>query len=474
MHTSIKNNVKTVCGQFLAGALALCLLGVALPLAAQNPSGRNAVPRTTYVDFSEAAEHTVNTVVHINAQMRQKNSMWDNFFSDPFFNFFNYQSQPQVYQAYGSGVILSEDGYIVTNNHVVADAEKVTVTLNNKRKYEAEIIGTDAATDLALLKIDAKNLDYIEYGNSDEVRLGEWVLAVGNPYNLNSTVTAGIVSAKARNLNILGKDSRVESFIQTDAAVNSGNSGGALVDVSGRLIGINAAIASNTGSYAGYSFAIPVNIVKKVVRDIRLYGRVQHVNLGASFEEVGGEKADELGWKEIKGLQVSWLDEKGALASAGVKLGDIILQLDGRETNSVSELQELLEQRLPGESVKLQAVRENKTFSVTAVLRNPRGGTGIIGKEDIRVMDLMGAELQPISAKDKARYRVQYGLTVKKLEDGLLKKAGIQEGYTILSVDQKPVNSVEDMEKILEHKSGNVLIEGFYPNGFIYYYTIAL
>ena len=454
--------------------MAVCLLGGVPSADAQGPSGRNATMRTSYVDLSEAAEHTVNTVVHINALMRQKNSMWDNFFSDPFFNFFNYQSQPQVYQAYGSGVILSGDGYIVTNNHVVADAEKVTVTLNNKRKYEAEIIGTDAATDLALLKIDATNLDYIEYGNSDELRLGEWVLAVGNPYNLNSTVTAGIVSAKARNLNILGKGSSVESFIQTDAAVNSGNSGGALVDVSGRLVGINAAIASNTGSYAGYSFAIPVNIVRKVVRDIREYGRVQHVQIGASFEEVGGEKAEELGWKEIKGLQVTWIAENGSLAEAGLRQGDILLQVDGRETNSVSELQELLDQKLPGESVKLEAFREKKRFTATAVLQNPRGGTEILGKEDFRVTDCLGAELQPMPAKEKARYRVQQGLTVKKLGDGLLKKAGIQEGYTILSVDQKPVGSVADLEKILENKSGNVLIEGFYPNGFLYYYTITL
>ena len=262
---------------------------------AQQPS-HNYV-RPAYVDLTPAAEHTVNTVVHINAEMLQKNSMWDNFFSDPFFNFFNFQAQPQVYQAYGSGVILSTDGYIVTNNHVVENAQKITVTLNDQRKFQAEIIGTDVETDLALLKIDAKGLDYIEYGNSDEVRLGEWVLAVGNPYNLNSTVTAGIVSAKARNLDILGKNTRVESFIQTDAAVNSGNSGGALVNIQGKLIGINAAIASNTGSYAGYSFAIPVNVVKKVVADLKQYGHVKSATpqvpvmkrLGAELQPISAE-----------------------------------------------------------------------------------------------------------------------------------------------------------------------------------------
>lgn len=324
-----------------------------------------------YVDLTRAAEHTVNTVVHINAEMQQKNSMWDNFFSDPFFNFFNYQAQPQVYQTYGSGVILSADGYIVTNNHVVADAQKVTVTLNDQRKFIAAVIGTDVCTDLALLKIDTVGLDYIEYGNSDEVRLGEWVLAVGNPYNLNSTVTAGIVSAKARNLNILGQGTRVETFIQTDAAVNSGNSGGALVNAEGLLIGINAAIASNTGSYAGYSFAIPVNVVKKVVDDLRQYGRVQRVN----------EKS---------------------------------------------------------------------------------------------VVEMLGADFTPISAQAKAKYGVNHGVVVSNLKEGVLKQSGIQPGFTILSVDRKAVNTQKDIEDILENRYGNVLVEGFYPNGFIYYYNITL
>lgn len=356
---------------FLFG-LMLCVV----MLAGWNASHAQNVPRQSrtsgYVDLTPAAEHTVNTVVHINAEMLQKNSMWDSFFSDPFFNFFNYQAQPQVYQAYGSGVILSEDGYIVTNNHVVADAQKVTVTLNDQRKFQARIIGTDVETDLALLKIDTNGLDYIEYGNSDDVRLGEWVLAVGNPYNLNSTVTAGIVSAKARNLNILGQGTSVESFIQTDAAVNSGNSGGALVDVQGRLIGINAAIASNTGSYAGYSFAIPVNVVKKVVEELKQYGRVR---------------------------------------------------------SSISS---------------------------------------------VPVLKRLGAEFQPLSAQAKQTYQVDHGLTVTHMSDGLLKRSGIREGFTILSIDRKAVGSIEDIERLLDNKRGNVLVEGFYPNGFIYYYNITL
>ncbi len=427
-----------------------------------------------YVDFTQAAEHAVNTVVHINAEMEQKNSTWDSFFSDPFFNFFNFNAQPQVYQAYGSGVILTHDGYIVTNNHVVDNAVKVTITLNDKRKFEAEIIGTDRATDLALLKINASNLDFISFGNSDLVRIGEWVLAVGNPYNLNSTVTAGIVSAKARNLNILGKGTTVTSFIQTDAAVNSGNSGGALVNVSGELIGINAAIASNTGSYAGYSFAIPVNVVKKVVDDLKRYGRVQHVHIGASFEEVTSEKAADLGLKEVKGLQVSWLEMGGSLEKAGVEKGDVLLRFDGREVNSASEIQEVLEQKVPGDEVRLTVFSNGKEKNVKVVLLNQRGNTDIITSDDNYVLELLGAELEPISAQTKSRYRVQNGVTVSHLKEGLLKKSGIQEGFTILSVDGRSVGSKEDIRRILNDKKGNVQVEGFYPNGFIYYYNITL
>lgn len=435
-----------------------------------------SVAQSAYVDFTKAAEHAVNTVVHINAEMEQKSSSWDNFFSDPFFDFFNYQPRQQVYryQAYGSGVIISEDGYIVTNNHVVSGAKKISVTLNDKHKYNAEIIGTDETSDLALLKIKASNLDYIKYGNSDEVKIGEWVLAVGNPYNLNSTVTAGIVSAKARNLNILGQGTKVESFIQTDAAVNSGNSGGALVNQEGFLIGINAAIASNTGSYSGYSFAIPVNIVKKIVRDLKQYGRAQRVHMGASFEEVSAEKADELKLAKVSGLEVKWVEKDASFDLAGIKVGDIILSADGKDVNTVSELQEFMEQKVPGDKVKLNIITQNKNKIVNVVMRNQRGTTEAIIVEENKVMDLLGAELQTVSEQTKVKYNIKNGLTVKILRDGLLKKSGIREGFTILFVDRQAVNSIKDVEKILSDKRGNVLIEGFYPNGFIYYYNITL
>jgi Do/DeqQ family serine protease len=429
-----------------------------------------------FVDLTTAAEKTINTVVHINAEMLQKHSMWDNFFQDPFFSFFNF-GQPQqqrLYQAYGSGVIITKDGYIVTNNHVVEGAQNITVTLNDKRKFTATIIGTDAACDLAVLKIEANNLQAITYGNSDNVRIGEWVLAVGNPYNLNSTVTAGIISAKTRNLNILGQNTSVESFLQTDAAVNSGNSGGALVNTNGELIGVNAAIASNTGSYAGYSFAIPVNMVKKIVDDLIKYGKVQRVNIGASFLEIDNAKALELNLKEIKGIQIIRIADKGSLSNTKIKEGDILLAIDGHEINSLSELKELLEQHRPGDKVKLTILQNQKEIEVNLTLKNKRGTTDIITADDFIVTESLGAEFIPIDEQTKARYRVNNGLKIKKLHDGILKQAGISEGYIITAIDKKPVASIKDVERILEDKKGSVLVEGFYMNGIIYYYNIVL
>lgn len=429
-----------------------------------------------YIDLTYAAEKTINTVVHINAEMLQKHSMWDQFFQDPFFNFFNFGPQQQrMYQAYGSGVIVKENGYIVTNNHVVEGSQNITITLNDKRKFSATIVGTDPQCDLALLKIDASHLTAISYGNSDHIRIGEWVLAVGNPFNLNSTVTAGIISAKTRNLNILGGNTRVESFIQTDAAVNSGNSGGALVNTQGELIGINTAIASNTGSYAGYSFAIPVNMVKKIVEDLEKYGRVQRVNFGASFVEIDNNKIQELQLKDIKGIQVVSIDNNSSLSHTDIAQGDILLSIEGHEINSLSEFKEFLEQHRPGDKVNCVFLKNKKEIKVSITLKNIRGTTAIITADDLIVTKSLGADFEPIDDQTKARYRVNNGLKIKKLyNDGLLKQAGVSDGYTIISIDKKPINSVNDIEKILGEKKGNVLIEGFYMNGIIYYYNIVL
>ena len=425
------------------------------------------------VDFTFAAENTVNAVVHIAAEMQQKSSLYDYFFQDPFFGFFA-QPQTRVYQAYGSGVILTQDGYIVTNNHVVEGAAKIKITLNDKRIFEAFVVGTDERNDLALLKINAKNLHNIQYGNSDKVRLGEWVLAVGNPYNLTSTVTAGIVSAKARNLNILGGNTTVSSFIQTDAAVNSGNSGGALVNTAGELIGINAAIASNTGSFAGYSFAIPVNIVKKVVNDLTKYGRVQRVFLGASFSEMDGNKAEEMQLENAKGLQIFKIEPDKSADNAGLKEGDILLSINKQEVNSFSELKEILDQHIPGDEIICKLIRNQKEFEAKITLKNINGTTNIIRKEDKVALHKLGIETEPVNEQIKARYRVNNGLMVIKMKDGLLKSAGVQTNFIITSVDKRSVATEDDIERILEDKEGMVRVDGFYPNGYMYSYNIIM
>ena len=423
-------------------------------------------------DFTFAAEKTINTVVHISAEMQQKSSTWDFFFSDPFFNFFG-QPQTRVHQTFGSGVIVDKDGYIVTNYHVIDGAININVTLNDKRVFSAEVVGSDKRNDLALLKIKANNLSAVQYGNSDKVRIGEWVLAVGNPYNLTSTVTAGIVSAKARNLNILGDDN-TSSFIQTDAAVNRGNSGGALVNIQGELIGINAAIASNTGSFLGYSFAIPVNIVKKVVDDLKRHGRVQRVFLGASFSEIDGKKADEMHLTTIRGIKVFQVEPNKAADKAGIKEGDVLLSIDGQNVNSYSELKEILEQHVPGNVVTCRLLRGTKEYSTKLTLKNINGNTDIIRKTDKVALNKLGIEVEPIHDQIKSRYRVRNGLQVVKIKDGLLKTAGLREDFIITSIDKKRVAKEEDIETILDDKEGNVLIEGFYPNGYMYYYNITM
>jgi Do/DeqQ family serine protease len=426
--------------------------------------------RVNPVDFTYAAENTVNTVVHIRTEMQQKSSLFDLFFGG---NSFFGQPQTRVYQAYGSGVIITEDGYIVTNNHVVEGAMKITVTLNDKREYEAELIGTDEKNDLALLKVNAKGLKTVPYGNSDDVRIGEWVLAVGNPFNLTSTVTAGIVSAKARNLNILGGNTSVSSFIQTDAAVNSGNSGGALVNTAGELIGINAAIASNTGSFAGYSFAIPVNIVKKVVDDLMRYGRVQRVFFGASFAEMDAKKADEMHLNNAKGLQVFKIEPNRSADKAGIKEGDILLSIDGHEVNSFSELKEILDQHVPGDVVLCKLIRNKKEFETKVTLKNIKGTTAVIRKDDKIALSKLGIDVEPINDQIKARYRVSNGLQITKIQDGLLKSAGLKDNFVITSIDKRSVANEEDVERILADKEGNVQIEGFYLSGYRGYYNVV-
>lgn len=334
----------------------------------------------SYVDLTSAAEQSVHAVVHIKTTFLYRTSGWDDFFSGSFWeDFFNFSSpfgthEQQVMGA-GSGVIISADGYIVTNNHVVENAQDITVTLNDKREFPATIVGTDPQTDLALIKIECDGLPTLTFGNSDQVRIGEWVLAVGNPFNLTSTVTAGIVSAKARNLDILGENTSIESFIQTDAAVNQGNSGGALVNASGELIGINSAIASHTGYYTGYSFAIPSNIARKVVEDLKEYGMVQRAVLAVTIQEVDNNVAQELNLSQVKGVCITSVADDGAAYRAGLQQYDVITSINGAEVNSVSELREVMAQYSPGDRVEVAYLRNGSSHKTLLTLLNSEGTT---------------------------------------------------------------------------------------------------
>lgn len=429
------------------------------------------------LDFTMVAEKSIHAVVHIKTEFERKSSVYDDFFglNDPFSEFFGFKNESKRYPiiASGSGVIISENGYIVTNNHVVQDANAVFVTLNDKREFEAEIVGTDPLTDLALIKIQAANLPILEFANSDNVRVGEWVLAVGNPFNLTSTVTAGIVSAKARNLNILGKNSSIESFIQTDAAVNQGNSGGALVNTKGELIGINAAIASRTGSYSGYSFAIPSNIVKKVTEDLKLHGIVQQVYLGASFSEINSKMANELKLEEIKGILINHVDENGSAYAAGIREGDIFLSLNNHPVNTYAELKEILAQYRPGDKVEAVIQKNNKNRTISMALRNKSGTFDIIKKEQKDLVTQFGATFGEIDMKLKKSLRIRTGVQVMKVEPSIFQSAGIREGFIILSINKKAIENIEQIEEFTTKPSGSLLISGIYPNGMKVYYAIG-
>lgn len=427
-------------------------------------------------DFTMASEESVHAVVHINTRSEQEGGFYN------FHDFFERRGQPRSREvrASGSGVIISQDGYIVTNNHVVEEADDINVTLNNKRTFEAKIVGTDPSTDLAVIKIEAEDLPYLVYGDSGELKVGEWVLAVGNPFNLTSTVTAGIVSAKARNINILGNRgagsaSAIESFIQTDAAVNKGNSGGALVNTQGELVGINAAIASGTGYYAGYSFAIPVNIVKKVVDDLLQFGRVQRAFIGVQIRDVTSELADEEGIDEIEGVYVAGVTESGAAKEAGIEEGDIIISVEGKDINSVSELLGEIGQYRPGDNVDVKVKRNGNYEMYSLTLTDSRGKETITAEAPSDELSLYGAVFERASNELLQKLNLENGVQVISLErDSRLASSGIEEGFIITRIDKKVIAKPQDIEEVLEGKRGGVLIEGVYPNGTVAYYGFGL
>lgn len=432
----------------------------------------NNMPAAGDMDFTAAAEHTVPGVVHVktiygdNQNVNYFNPFEDLFFGNP------HRGMQREMASTGSGVIISDDGYIVTNNHVVANGEKIEITLNNNEKFEAKVIGTDPSTDLALVKIESKGLPYIPYGNSDDVKIGQWVLAVGNPMELNSTVTAGIVSAKARNINIIqGGTAPIESFIQTDAAVNPGNSGGALVNTRGELVGINTAIASNTGSYSGYSFAVPVNIVRKVVNDFMEYGNVQRAFLGIVSKEINADLAKEKNLDEVKGVYIQGTSEDGGAAEAGLKPGDVVLKIDGREINSTATLLETVGSHRPGDKVKVDYLRNGDLKETMVTLKNKMGTTTVIKNESF---EMLGATFSPVEQSDLKRLGVSSGVKISTLAAGKLRSAGIKEGFIITGIDRQPISGTSDVQAILNEKKGGVLIEGVYPNGLRAWYGVGL
>ncbi|MDB9964112.1 Do family serine endopeptidase [Vicingaceae bacterium] len=451
---------------------------------AEKPTLVNMLATEPYasVDYTTAAELTINGVVHVKTEGIVEYNQQG---FDPFRQFFygdgNYnQKYRQPVKGAGSGVIISADGYIVTNNHVIEKADQIKITLNNKKTYDAELIGTDPTTDLALLKIEEAGLPYILYGNSDQLKVGEWVLAVGNPFNLTSTVTAGIVSAKGRDIDILSGDpftgsSSIESFIQTDAAVNPGNSGGALVNTKGELIGINAAIKSNTGSFAGYSFAIPANIVRKVVGDLKEFGTVQRAYIGVQIKNIDEKLADEIGVADLNGVYVEELMEKGSAKDAGIKEGDIIKKVKGVEVNSASELQAKIGEFRPGDEVSISILRNGNLTVKKVVLKNMEGNTEIIDNTNNQLLKSLGAKFNDVDEELLEKLELVGGAQIESVFQGKLKDANIGEGFIITKVDKEDINNAADLIEILSQKKDEgVLLQGIYPNGRNGYYGVGL
>ena len=425
------------------------------------------LPTENTPDFVDAAEASVNAVVHIKTTIIQKSASYNDFFGA----FFEYlygipgQTQTNTMIAYGSGVVLSPDGYIVTNNHVVEGASEVEVTFNNKVVRQATIVGTDPTSDLALIKVEGNDFDYLVFGDSDKVKVGEWVLAVGNPFNLTSTVTAGIVSAKARDISILGEGSSVESFIQTDAAVNRGNSGGALVNTRGELIGINAAIASHTGSYEGYSFAIPSNIVRKVVDDLLMYGETQRAYIGIQIAEMNADLAQRSGMKDIKGVYVAEVTDGGAAQKAGIQTGDVVVSINGNTVNTTTQLTEIVHQYRPGDEVTVKVVRDGDERTYQVGLLNESGSTEVVKKGESFYNATLGIVLQPASQQEMNSLKIKNGLKIVEIRQGAFQGAGV-EGFIITGINGMAVNSKSDLESALNAtRNRRTYIEGIYPNG---------
>ena len=471
---------------------ASCLVAIAFSITAFCKAEAAPAVVGQPVDLTYAAEKALPSVVHIkyvqNSKIRTvdvQSDPFSDFFADPFGGFFgrgNGGTQKRQIQtpkkvATGSGVIISVDGYIVTNNHVVDGADELIVTLNDNSEYSARIIGTDKTTDLALIKIDGKNLPAITIINSDDIKVGEWVLAVGNPLGLNNTVTAGIVSAKARSLGANG----VESFIQTDAAINSGNSGGALVNTRGELVGINAMLYSQTGSYSGYGFAIPTTIMNKVVDDLKKYGVLQRAMLGVTggnvkdYVDAQKENGKEVDLGTMEGVYIDKVAEDCAAADAGLEKGDVIISADGQKVTRMAELQEIIAKKRPGDKINLTYLRNKKKHNVSVTLKNEQGNVSVVKNADL---DVLGAVFREVTDAQKSQLNIKYGVEVVKVNNGKLKDAGMGKGYIITHVNDTSIKTLDDLAEIGKSASTSkdpvLYIKGIYPTGRKTYYAVPL
>jgi serine protease Do len=480
-------------GKYLLGGLLMALLGASIALFAYTKIAAKPVVviskdsssvenqkaqailtsfqmQDGQVDFTYAAEQTVHGVVHVHTKAtmggQSENPIMEWFYGDRY-------NRPREVNGYGSGVIISADGYIITNNHVIENSESVEVTLNDKRTFTAKIIGRDPGSDIALLKIGAENLPFIKYGDSDQLKLGEWVLAVGNPFNLTSTVTAGIVSAKGRNLGLNEGNYRIESFIQTDAALNMGNSGGALVTTKGLLVGITSAIISPSGAYAGNSFAIPVSIVKKVVEDLKEFGEVQRALIGVEILDVDSEIAKKKNLDEVRGIIITKIVENGSAEAANLKVNDVIIKFDGMKVNSVPELQEQVGKHRPGDKASVTYLRDGKEFTASVVLKNAAGNTKVVTADMNGEMVVFGANLEPLSGDEMRSKNLNYGVKITALSEGRFKDMGMKKGYIILTINGKKVSSPTDVKQATNNENVLKSVGGIQTDGTIFSYQFG-
>jgi Do/DeqQ family serine protease len=480
--------------KYLLGGLLMALLGAAIALFAytklietpvQVVRGDSSMTESSearailtsiqsqpgQVDFTFAAEQTVHAVVHVTTKTRVDNAY------NPLMEWFygeRYQSRPREVPGYGSGVIISSDGYIITNNHVIENADNIQVALNDSRNFNASVIGRDPSTDIALLKIEASGLSYLRFGDSEKLRIGEWVLAVGNPFRLGTTVTAGIVSAKGRDLGLLETEYRIESFIQTDAALNPGNSGGALVDTKGFLVGITSAIYSPSGAYAGNSFAIPISIVMKVVEDLREYGEVQRALIGVNIRDIVSDDLEKLNLSEVKGALITGVREGGSAADANLKENDVIVKFDGVPVASASELQAQVGRHRPGDKATVTYKRNGRENTVPITLKNITGTTEIV-KPGMGVGRIFGASFEPLSSSEKRSNRIESGVKITEVAEGWFRDQGLRKGSIIINVNGKKVNSADDIRQATGNNERSLKsIEGITADGRYFNYKFGL